>query len=144
MSAELFSSALQRARERTLSVAELLSVAGHFASNSAALIELYREWLACNGDNSIAYAVHFNYAVVLSNVGDLPGARAALEAAIAQNPDFLPPYINLGHVLERMGLSGEGVTQWYTVVNKLAVISGENIGFKLAALKQVGRLLEKV
>ncbi len=145
MVAQLFSSALQRARERNLPVMELLSVAGHLsaAGEVAAVSELYRTWLEFNSDVPLVYAIYFNYAVVLSNANDLEGARNALNAAIARNPDFLPPYINLGHVLERMGLTGDAVTQWYTVVNKLPAITGEALGFKTAALKQLGRVLER-
>ncbi|MBX7197898.1 MAG: hypothetical protein K1X51_00810 [Rhodospirillaceae bacterium] len=104
---------------------------------------LYKTWLEHNADAGVVYAIHFNHAVILSNMGDLEGARAALAEAVRINPDFYPAYINYGHVLERMGLNGDGVSQWYTVSNRLGTVNGENVTYKLSALKQIGRLLEK-
>jgi predicted O-linked N-acetylglucosamine transferase (SPINDLY family) len=145
MIAELLADALQRSHERTLSVMDLLNVAGQLqaAGETSAVATLYKTWIEHNGDNAILYAVHFNHAVVLSNTGDLEGAKHALSEAIRINPDFYPPYINLGHVMERMGLNGDAVGQWYAVSNRLATVNGDNVGYKTAALKQVGRLLEK-
>lgn len=145
MIADLLASALQRSHERTLPVMDLLNVAGQLqaANEMEAVATLYSTWIEHNGDNPILYAVHFNHAVVLSNLGNLEGAKHALTEAIRLNPDFYPPYINLGHVMERMGVNGDAVTQWYAVSNRLATVTGDNVGYKLAALKQVGRLLEK-
>jgi predicted O-linked N-acetylglucosamine transferase (SPINDLY family) len=145
MIADLLASALQRSHERTLTVMDLLNVAGQLqaAGEVAAVATLYATWIEHNGDNPILYAVHFNHAVVLSNTGNLEGAKHALMEAIRLNPDFYPPYINLGHVMERMGLNGDAVGHWYAVSNRLATVTGDNVGYKTAALKQVGRLLEK-
>ena len=145
MIAELLTHALQRSHERTLTVMELLNIAGQLqaAGEPSAVAMLYQAWIEHNGDNPVLYAVHFNHAVVLSNAGNLDGAKHALTEAIRLNPDFYPAYINFGHVLERQGLNGDGVSQWYTVSNRLGVINGENVGYKQAALKQIGRLLEK-
>ena len=145
MIADLLASALQRSHERTLTVMDLLNVAGQLqaANEMAAVATLYSTWIEHNGDNPILYAVYFNHAVVLSNMNNLEGAKHALTEAIRINPDFYPPYINLGHVMERMGVNGDAVTQWYAVSNRLATITGDNVGYKTAALKQVGRLLEK-
>lgn len=145
MIVEIYADALKRSMARTLTVMELLNAAGQLqnAGETAAIAMLYQTWLEHNGDNAVAYAIHFNHAVVLSGMGNLEGARAALAEAIRINPDFYPAYINYGHVLERLGLSGDGVNQWYTISNRLAAVNGDNVSYKLAALKQIGRLLEK-
>src|SRR6185312_14152158 len=104
--AAVFSSALWRARERKLTVSELISAASNLAAEPSFVAELYRTWLESNGDDPLIYAMQFNYAVVLNGLGDLAGARHALEEAIRINPDFFPPYINLGHILERQGEIG--------------------------------------
>jgi len=145
MVAELFSSAVNRARERTLGVMELLSTVGQLqAAGEPTLVpQLYSIWIEHNADNPLLYAIYFNYAVLLSGAGDLAGARFALGEAIRLNPEFLPPYINLGHVLERLGVTGEAVNQWYTVVSKLAAVTSDALSYKLAAFKQIGRVLER-
>ncbi len=145
MIADLLADALKRSLERTLTVMELLNAAGTLqaAGEMSAVSMLYKTWLEHNADNPVVYAIHFNHAVVLSNTGDLEGARHALSEAVRINPDFYPAYINYGHVLERMGLNGDGVSQWYTVSNRLSAVNGENVNYKLSALKQIGRLLEK-
>jgi predicted O-linked N-acetylglucosamine transferase (SPINDLY family) len=86
----------------------------------------------------------FNYAAILTGLGDLTGARQSLEEAIRINPDFYPPYINLGHVLERMGEIGLAAQQWYTCAGRLAAVNGENVNYRTSALKQIGRILERV
>lgn len=145
MIADLLADALKRSQERTFTVMELLNAAGTLqgAGEMSAASMLYKTWLEHNADNPVVYAIYFNHAVILSNVGDLEGARHALSEAVRINPDFYPAYINYGHVLERMGLNGDGVSQWYTVSNRLGAVNGENVNYKLAALKQIGRLLEK-
>jgi predicted O-linked N-acetylglucosamine transferase (SPINDLY family) len=145
MTADLLSSALQRAQDRTLNVMELLSAAGQLAAagDGQGQIALYDAWLTHNADNPLAYAMYFNFGVVLSNAGKLAQAKEALNAAIRLNPDFMPAYINLGTLLEKMGAAGEGVQKWYEVANKLHAVNGEAIHHKTTALKQIGRLLEK-
>jgi predicted O-linked N-acetylglucosamine transferase (SPINDLY family) len=142
--AAVFSSALWRARERKLTVGELLSTVGHLVGEPSYAAELYRTWLEQNGDDPLIFAMYFNYAVILSGLGDLAGARHALEEAIRINPDFYPPYINLGHVLERQGEVGLAAQQWYACAGRLAAVNGDNVNYRTAALKQVGRLLERV
>ncbi|MDX2143146.1 MAG: hypothetical protein SFV19_07310 [Rhodospirillaceae bacterium] len=145
MSGDLLSSALQRAQDRTLTVMKLLSAVGQLAADGdhAGTIVLYEAWLKHNADNPLAYAMHFNFGVVLSNAGEMQRARQALTEAIRLNPNFMPAYINLGTLLEKMGAAGEGVQQWYEVANKLHAVNGEAIAHKTTALKQIGRVLEK-
>ncbi len=145
MVAEIFASAMKRAAERSLGIMDLLGAAGALqaANETTLLTSLYRGWIDHNQGDPMMQAVLFNYAVVLSGINDLPGARAALTEAIRIAPDFLPPYINLGNVLEKLGATGEAVTQWYTVVNKLPAVTADTLNYKLSALKQIGRVLER-
>jgi predicted O-linked N-acetylglucosamine transferase (SPINDLY family) len=102
---------------------------------------LYREWIDHNPDDPLRYAVCFNLGVVLSGLNDPQGASAALAEAIRLNPAFLPPYINLGMALERLGRTADALSQWYEIVNRLGAVNAETIGHKTAALKQLGRVL---
>ena len=74
--------------------------------------------------------------------GDLQSARACLERAIVLNPEFAPPQINLGHVLERLGFSDLALLQWSTMVDRLRPVTGAAIALKSAALNQIARVLE--
>jgi predicted O-linked N-acetylglucosamine transferase (SPINDLY family) len=144
-SAPQLPAALLEARDRRMGAMELLSAVGRLTAigEGAGVAELYRTWLEHNADNPVAYAMYFNYAAILSQAGDQEGAKNALLEAVRINPDFLPPYINLGHSLERLGAVGEGVQQWYKVVEKLPQINGEGLNYKITALKQIGRVLEQ-
>lgn len=145
MLAEEFASALKRAMNKQLSIKDLLHTVGNLqtAGETALAIALYRDWLAYNQDSKVLHAIYFNYGVVLTTAGHLAEAKQAMLDAIKVNPDFYPAYINLGHVCERIGTVGEGVNHWYRLVNRLNTVSGENVDFKTAALKQIARVLER-
>jgi predicted O-linked N-acetylglucosamine transferase (SPINDLY family) len=144
MIAEFFANALKRAVAREMPVADLLGAAERLAQGGERMLagELYRAWVQHNADNPLLYAVYFNFGVVLSDNGDLPGARAAFSEAIRLNASFAPPYINLGSVLERMGAAGEAVQQWTAIANQLGMVNGDTIFHRTTALKQIGRVLE--
>jgi len=139
-----FNNALDRSKKRDLSVNELIAVAdGMNASGMVRQVaELYRVWLAHNGDHPLAYAVLFNQGVVLGNLEELEEAEKVLSESVERFPDFYPPYINLGRIQERRGQRGSAVQTWYLLVNRLGGINGENLGYKLSGLKQIGRVLE--
>jgi predicted O-linked N-acetylglucosamine transferase (SPINDLY family) len=145
MSSELLSTALKRAQEHSLTAGELLHYAGQLAATgqSDSLSLLYRTWIENNAADPMLPAIHFNHAVILSAAADLAGAKAALEEAIRINPDFIPPYINLGNVVERLGQSGEAVQIWYQAANRLGIVTGDSVTYKTTALKQIGRVLER-
>ena len=103
--------------------------------------QLYKVWIACNRDSPQAPAAHFNNSVLQAAAGDVEGARASLESALALDPDFYPAYINLGMQLEKVGLVDQGVALWQTMVGRLAALSGPSIDYKLGAIKQIGRVL---
>jgi len=145
MIADDFTRALKRAMEKQLPVMELLNTVGTLqaAGETSLILALYRDWIAYNQDHKLLHAIYFNYGVILTGANQLPDAKQAMLDAIRVNPDFYPAYINLGHVCERMGAAGEGVNHWYALVNRLGPVTGENVDFKTAALKQVARILER-
>lgn len=105
-------------------------------------LNLYRIWLQHNAANPLAYAIQYNLAVLLGKFNDHAGAVEAFKAAIAQRPDFYPAHINLGTTYERLGQTGDAVTQWLGMVNQLPAITGDALNYKVQALKQIGRVLE--
>lgn len=110
--------------------------------DAAGAVELYKRWIALNPEDPHLAAALFNMAVVASRAGDGFGAINALRQALRINPDFHPPYINLGRMLEDQGQAGLAVTQWLELSNRLTAINGPALRHKLVALHQVGRVLE--
>ena len=78
----------------------------------------------------------------LADAGKLAPARELLERAVALNPEFMPAYINLGRVYERLGMVSLAVVQWSAVAAKLAPITGAALSHKTTALNQSARALE--
>jgi predicted O-linked N-acetylglucosamine transferase (SPINDLY family) len=122
-----------------MDVGELLQ---RTAENPAQAAALYNHWIALNDGHPGLHAIMFNYAVTLADAGDLPGAAFALRAVIARMPGFAPAYINLGGVLERLGLRDQAVAVWSDLATAPAPFTGENLNYKVLALKQMGRVLE--
>lgn len=110
--------------------------------NAAGAAELYKRWVALNPDDPNLAAALFNMAVVAQRSGDPFGAINALRDAIRINPDFHPPYINLGRALEDVGQVGAAISQWLALSGRLASVNGAALRHKLMALTQAGRVLE--
>lgn len=127
-----------------MSVAELLGTAQqHVHSGRPELAAaLYREWLDRPDEGSLRQAVCFNYGVVLTSLKDLHGAVAAFQEAIRCDPAFLPPYINLGSIFERLGAPDQALALWCHVNASLAGVTGDTVIYKTTALKQTAQLLE--
>ncbi|MBI0537828.1 glycosyl transferase [Roseomonas sp. KE2513] len=122
---------------------ELIGEAGRLAAQDLLFaVTLYKTWLALNAGHPGAPAIYFNYAVCLSDSGDLPGAINALRETIRIKPDFGPPHINLGGLLERMGQAGPAVETWLAFANAQSGVTPDALNYKLLALKQAGRVLE--
>jgi predicted O-linked N-acetylglucosamine transferase (SPINDLY family) len=140
----MFAAALQKAAAQELSLIELLSTIEALtnARQMPLVLELYKSWIAHNPAHPALHVVHFNHGVLLSGAGDLAGAKDAFLAAIDRNKDFLPPHINLGRVLERMGAVDQAIARWYHVVNALVPVDGNAITYKTTALKLIGKVLE--
>ena len=141
---EIFARAIERVRARQLSVLDTFAAAGQLQAlaQRQLVIELYKSWIAYNGDDPLLYAVYFNYGVALAEVRDFAGAINAYREGIRVKPDFYPPYINLGRALEDSGQAGVAVTQWLSLVNSLPSVTGDAVSHKITALQQIGRVLE--
>jgi predicted O-linked N-acetylglucosamine transferase (SPINDLY family) len=144
MSQTALALALTQATEGRLSVLDLTKAAQALrdAEGLTAVRSLYQAWIDRHHDDPLLYAVLFNFSVVLTDLGDLTAARAGLERAIALKPDFMPPYINLGRLLERQGAPDQAVQQWMAVVQQLGAVNETAILHKTTALNQMARLLE--
>lgn len=127
-----------------LSVAELFGAAQGLSNAGQAprAAALYRDWLDQHPGDPLAHAVLFNYGVLLSGLDDLAGAANAFAEAIRRNATFLPPFINLGVVYERLGAIAPALSHWAQVTGTLAQVSGDSLGYKITALKHIARLLE--
>jgi predicted O-linked N-acetylglucosamine transferase (SPINDLY family) len=140
----MFARTMNQSAPRNLSVSELIQTAETLkqAGGGSRVVALYEAWIRDNPANPLLYAVLFNYGVALTESGDLATARACLERAIALNPEFLPVHINLGRVLEQLGLADQAVLRWSAMVDKLAAVTGAAITHKTTALNQIARVLE--
>src|SRR3954453_23416794 len=103
---------------------------------------LYKLWIERNSGDPLLHAIKFNYGVLLREAGEIARAKEALGDAIRLRPDFLPPYVNLGNLLEREGAPDQAVRCWLQVLGQLPAVKGEAIAHKTAALKQLGCVLE--
>lgn len=117
---------------------ELLKQGGQVQAASA----LYATWVDHNPDHPLLYAVLFNYAVALSDAERLEPARQCLERAIELNPDFMPAYINLGRVHERLGNVGGALSQWSVALSRMSAVTGTAVSHKTTTLNQSARALE--
>lgn len=105
-------------------------------------VALYAAWVQENPAHPLLYAVLFNYSVTLTDAGLLDGARLCLERAIALNPDFIPAYINLGRVHERLGSVGLALAQWSAALSRMSGVTGTSVTHKTTTLNQSARALE--
>ncbi|MEI9954167.1 MAG: glycosyl transferase, partial [Pseudomonadota bacterium] len=117
---------------------ELLKQSGQSQAASA----LYSSWVEHNPNHPLLYAVLFNHAVTLSDAEELDAARQCLERAIELNPDFMPAYINLGRVHERLGSVGAALAQWSAALARMSTVTGTAISHKTTTLNQSARALE--
>ncbi|MGX9963184.1 O-linked N-acetylglucosamine transferase, SPINDLY family protein [Roseomonas sp. F4] len=125
-------------------VAELFGSAHQLTSLGEArqAAALYRDWLDRHPADPLGHAVYFNYGVLLSGLDDLPGAAAAFAEAIRRNAAFIPPFINLGVVYERLGAVEPAIAHWAHAAGSLAALTGDALAYKTAALKHIARVLE--
>lgn len=135
---------LDRARQRRLTLSELLQAAEALASagDRQASADLYKVWIAYNNGNPLLHLAYFNYSVVCSQIGDVAGAIHALRACLALDPKFGPAHINLGRALEDSGLGADAIQQWQAFAESTAEITGERAGHRLMSLQHIGRVLE--
>jgi len=125
-------------------IAELLGTAQELVAGGRpqAAAALYRDWVAQRPDDPHGHVALFNLGVLLSDQNELPAAAQALSDAIRRNPAFLPAFVNLGSVYDRLGATDVALAHWGHVTAALAGVTGEAIQYKSAALRQIGRLEE--
>src|SRR5581483_9005332 len=89
---EFFTRATNRARTRQLSIAELFNGAATLQAwqQRPLAAELYKTWIAYNGDSEFLYAVYFNYGVALGEARDIAGSINAFRESLRLKPDFAP------------------------------------------------------
>jgi predicted O-linked N-acetylglucosamine transferase (SPINDLY family) len=143
MSQDDFLSALEKITAGTLTLSDLLNTASGLAGDGQTTLaqRLYKIWIGFNREHPQAYVAHFNCACLESEAGDLDAARGTLAAVIELNPDFLPAYINLGGLLERAGEVEAGLDLWRSGLARLTPVVRTAIDYKLAAFKQLARVL---
>jgi predicted O-linked N-acetylglucosamine transferase (SPINDLY family) len=143
-SSQLFAEAAAKSVARQLTIVDLFKHAATLETQGQRLLalDLYKTWIAHNGEHELLYAVYFNYGVALMGVGDRAGAILAYRESIRLKPDFHSSYINLGRAFEDSGQAGQAVAQWIALINQLSAINGAAVSHKLTALEQIGRVLE--
>lgn len=143
MSDQAFLAALQKITAGTLSLGELINEAGGLiaAGQKPLAQELYKIWISFGREHPQRFVAHYNLSGLLTETGDLAGAAEQLKAALALNAEFLPGYINLGGVFDRAGARDQAMEQWRAALARLAPVTGQAVGYKVAALKQIARVL---
>jgi predicted O-linked N-acetylglucosamine transferase (SPINDLY family) len=138
---DTFVATLQRITAGQAELPELISGATRLQElgEAARAQQLYRMWLKLNPAHPQRFVALFNCSVVSTQLGDAAGAQEELSEALAQNPDFLPGYINLGGVMERLGAHPAALENWGAALARLAAVTGEGVRYKLATLKQIAR-----
>jgi predicted O-linked N-acetylglucosamine transferase (SPINDLY family) len=144
MATEILAAGTLQAMVHNLSVADLIRSAETLKQSGQinSVETLYAAWVRHHPEDPLLYAVLFNYSVVLSDSGKLQEARECLEKAIALNAEFMPAYINLGRVYERMGSASLAVVEWSAALAHMAAVTGNAITYKTTALNQSARALE--
>lgn len=135
--------ALELAGQGALPILELFSVTQRLTDGKCTeqAIALYRLWLA-RTESTLAYAVHFNLAVTLSNMNDDANAEQHYRRALDLNPSFIESYLNLGTLLERRKQPELALATWQQATELMRPGLPANKAFYLQALNNLGRLLE--
>ncbi len=143
MSEDSFDSMLLAAWNGQLELNQLIDQGSALEKASRAPLAaiLYQTWLK-KTQSPLAHLVHFNYGATLSNLGVLDEAEDAYRQAIALNPGFIQPRLNLGLILERRGLPDKALEEWQWVVRHVPTDSAEFRPLVILALNHLGRLLE--
>ena len=132
----------RKAVARQLVISDLFAVAERLSVNPVLVSQLYKVWLDHNADHPACYAVFFNYAIALTNLGQLDEAIEAYQQSASLNPVFFSARINCGTVYERKGAMDRAVAEWQSIVQALPQVSAEHISYKANALKQITRVYE--
>jgi predicted O-linked N-acetylglucosamine transferase (SPINDLY family) len=87
-------------------------------------------------------AALFNLGVSRSDLGDLPGAAAAYQEALALYPRLHQARINAGLVAERQRQDAEAARHWLSVAEAVVEGQADAIPFATIALNHLGRVQE--
>jgi predicted O-linked N-acetylglucosamine transferase (SPINDLY family) len=137
-----FASNVLLAWKGELGFPELITYAAELDAQGLAPLSavLYQTWLT-RVESPYAHAANFNLGATLSNLGDLVGAKAAYQRAIALSPAFLHPHLNLGLLLERTGQLDQAMAEWQWIVHN-GPRDSVNLPLVVLALNHLGRVLE--
>ena len=143
MAENTFLTALQKATSGNLAIGELIDAAASLSELGEATLarQLYKVWINFTREHPQLYVVNFNCSALDSQAGDQAAAIESLNNAIAQNPDFMPAYINLGGILERSGSADRAVELWRSAVRRPLLMTGSAVGYVSTTLKQIARVL---
>lgn len=129
----------------SLPVASLFEQAEQLRSSgqTAEAIALYKSWLSVAGRQD-AHVVWFNLGSLLQAEGDLGGAIASYQAALAVSPRFAHALINLGLALERAGQTQKALSAWSDVVAQRLLSEQTSNDLIVMALNHIGRVQENL
>ncbi len=102
---------------------------------------IYKAWIATNPAHPQLHVALFNCAALDRQFAGVEAAAASLEKAIAQNPDFVPAYVNLGRLHEENGAPDRAVELWRMAVVRHVPVNGYSINYVITALTQIARVL---
>ncbi len=103
--------------------------------------QLYEQWIEQSA-SPYKFVACFNYGVLLAAQGKNDAAADSYRRAIALNPGFSQPRINLGLTLERLGKNEDAIAQWQVVVEDPLVRKSAPTDILTTALNHIGRLKE--
>jgi predicted O-linked N-acetylglucosamine transferase (SPINDLY family) len=104
-------------------------------------VRAYEAWIKGN-DTPARAAALFNLGVLRSDLGDLGGAAAAYQDALAISSRLHQARINLGLVAERQQQDAEAARHWLSVAEAVVEGQADAIPFATIALNHLGRLQE--
>jgi len=138
-----FSTLILSAWHQQLDLSQLIAGAGQLQATGRSPLAavLYQTWVARN-ESPLSQVAYFNLGTLLSNVGDLGGAKRAYQHAIELAPSFLQPHFNLGAVYEKLGQFDAAVAEWKWIVDHATADECDQRTVCQMALNNLGRLQE--